>query len=141
MHPLAQASVLGFLAAIATIDGAGYPALHSIGAVFFFVVLYLVAAVVTLVARDMHEWDSTVMNRTSYFSKTILAGYLTGVALYCLVGALLEKPQNDDDKYLVILEWNLVFAGLVWLFTFRSDWHEHFVVLRGNFASTIKQIA
>jgi hypothetical protein len=100
---LAQASVLGFLAAIATIDGAGYPALHSIGAVFFFVLLFLIAILVTLVARDMHEWDSTVLNRTSYLSKTIISAYLVGVIIYCLVGALLKKEdENDDDIHLVI---------------------------------------
>jgi len=54
MHPLAQASILGFLAAIGTIDGAGYPDLHSYGAVFFFIVLFLITAVVTLVLRDIH---------------------------------------------------------------------------------------
>jgi len=91
MHPWAQASVLGFLAAIGTIDGAGYPDLHSYGAVFFFVLLFFIAVVITLVLRDMHEWDSTVLNRTSFITKSVIALYLILMVLYCVVGALLQK--------------------------------------------------
>jgi hypothetical protein len=54
MFPVAQASITGFLAAIGTIDGAGFPELHTYGAVFFFVALLFTAVIVTLVLRDMH---------------------------------------------------------------------------------------
>jgi hypothetical protein len=56
-------SVLGFLAAIGTIDGDGYPDIHSIGAVFFFIVLFLIVVSSTIVLRNMNHWDSTVLSR------------------------------------------------------------------------------
>jgi hypothetical protein len=51
LYRWAIASVTGFYCAIGTIDSAGYPAIHGIGAVFFFVVLYVVAGSVTIVIR------------------------------------------------------------------------------------------
>lgn len=59
----------------------------------------------TLVIRDMHSWDSTFVNRNSYLSKTIFAGYLIGMVIYCLIDAVLHinEEQNDDDPDVVIL--------------------------------------
>lgn len=103
LAPLAQLSILGFLAAIGTIDGAGYPDIHSIGAVFFFIVLFLVVVISTIVLRDMHLWDSTVLSRTSYVTKAGLTLYLVLLMTYCLYGLATEGEQNDDDKYVVIM--------------------------------------
>jgi hypothetical protein len=41
----------------------------------------------------------------------------------------------------VILEWNLVFFGLAWLFTFKFDWTHVFITLKGDFSSSFKRIA
>lgn len=54
MLPIGQVSTLGFLAAIGTIDGNGYPIIHDIGAIFFFIMLFLLAVTITLVVRDIH---------------------------------------------------------------------------------------
>ena len=63
MYYISQSSILGFMAAIGTIDAAGYPNLHSIGAVYFFIILFFMALVITLVLRDMRQWDTSVMSR------------------------------------------------------------------------------
>ena len=102
--PLAQVSVWGFLAAIGTIDARGYPAIHSIGAVFFFIVLFVLAIYLTIVIKDMHEWDTTFCSNNSIKSKLITAGYTLGIALYC-VYLLIKRAgdENDDDPVIVIL--------------------------------------
>ena len=84
----AIASVFGFYCAIGTIDGAGYPNIHSIGAVAFFIILYLTAGAITIVIREMHLWDTSVFSITSLRVKIILVGYITIVALYCLIGSI-----------------------------------------------------
>lgn len=144
MLPLGQISTLGFLAAIGTIDGNGYPIIHDIGAVFFFVVLFLLAVTITLVLRDMHSWDPTVLNRTSYLLKTLFAAYMIGLAIYCGVDAVLrnlKEFEDGDDPDVVILEWNLVFIGLTWLLTFKFDWTNLFITLKGDYSSSFKRIA
>lgn len=134
-------SVIGFYCAIGTIDGAGYPDIHSIGAVFFFIVLYVTAGAITIVMREMHSWDTTSFTKKSITVKIIIVGYITGVALYCGIGALLGgTPANDDDIHVVIIEWNLTLGGLVWLLTFTLDWQDIFITLRGDFSQTIKMI-
>lgn len=139
--PLAQISVWGFLAAIGTIDAKGYPAIHSIGAIFFFIVLFILAMYLTLVAKDMREWDTTFCSRKSILLKLIVAGYTFGVALYCLYLLILRADEeNDDDPIVVIIEWNLVFGGLLWLFTFVFDWKHVYVTLKGDLNLTIKKI-
>lgn len=90
MLPLGQLSTLGFLAAIGTIDANGYPIIHDIGAVFFFIVLFLIAMTVTLVLRDMHAWDPSVISRKSYLAKSLFALYLIGLVVYCLIDLLLR---------------------------------------------------
>jgi hypothetical protein len=94
MLPLGQVSTLGFLAAIGTIDGDGYPVIHDIGAVFFFIILFFLATIITLVVRDIHSWDSTAVTRTSYLSKTLFAGYLIGLVVYCVVYELLTLKNE-----------------------------------------------
>ena len=51
LHPWGQGSVIGFYCAIGTIDGNGYPSIHGIGAVIFFIILYILSVVITLVVR------------------------------------------------------------------------------------------
>lgn len=87
----AIASVVGFYCAIGTIDSAGYPSIHGIGAVFFFIILYVTAGAITIVMRELHNWDPTVISKFSINTKILIVGYITAVALYCGVGALLEN--------------------------------------------------
>ena len=143
MLPLGQISTLGFLAAIGTIDGEGYPAIHDIGAVFFFIILFLLAMIITLVVRDMHFWDPSAITRSSFLSKSSFAFYLILMVLYCVVDAILglKDDQNDDDPVVVILEWNLVFIGLAWLLTFKFDWNHVFITLKGDYSSAVKKIS
>lgn len=104
MFKWAVASVIGFYCAIGTIDSAGYPSIHGIGAVFFFVILFLVAGVVTLVVRELHNWNPSLVTGRSVTVKIMVFGYIVGVAIYCLIGSLSEViPSNDDDIYLVII--------------------------------------
>jgi predicted neutral ceramidase superfamily lipid hydrolase len=90
MLPLGQVSVFGFLAAIGTIDGDGYPIIHDIGAVFFFIILFLLSMIITLVVRDMHFWDPSAITRGSFLSKTLFAVYLIIMVIYCVIDALME---------------------------------------------------
>lgn len=85
----AVASVIGFYCAIGTIDSAGYPSIHGIGAVFFFVILFLVAGVITFVMRELHNWNTFIIAGRSITIKLIVFGYIVGVAIYCLIGSLL----------------------------------------------------
>jgi hypothetical protein len=92
--------------------------------------------------RELHNWDTTALSKTSILAKILVTGYITGVALYCGVGALMEgDAANDDDIYLVIIEWNLTIGGLVWLLTFTLDWKDVFIVMRGDISKTVKAIA
>jgi len=61
-----------------------------------------------------------------------IAIYLLFIFVYALVGALreYEVPANDDDKYMVIFEWNLIMGCLVWLFTFVKDWQGIYITLK-----------
>jgi len=88
LHPLGHASVLGFLAAIGTIDGDGTGTIHGVGAVFFFVVLFVIAVSVTLVIRDMFDWDTTVLSHSSILIKSGLTLYVCICAVYCIIGSL-----------------------------------------------------
>lgn len=134
--------MIGFYCAIGTIDGAGYPELHDFGAIFFFIVLYIVAGTISIVMREMHNWDPTIIARKSIVSKLLIFGYISGVAIYCGVGGIIENiPSNDDDIYVVIIEWNLTLMGLVWLLTFVMDFSNIFLTLRGDMASTVKRVS
>ena len=53
--------MLGLLAAVGTIDGKGTNKLHSIGAVSFFILLYVTCLNVTLVLRQIRKWDPTLI--------------------------------------------------------------------------------
>ena len=72
----------------------------------------------------------------------VFFGYLLGVFIYCIVGIILEKrdEENHDDIYVVILEWNLALGGLSWFITFVFDWDNVFLTLRGDFSKTVKYL-
>jgi len=69
LHPIAHFSVLGFYGAIATIDAKGTPFIHGLGAVVFFIILFIVAVSSTIVIKDMHSWQTSIMNRNSLLIK------------------------------------------------------------------------
>jgi hypothetical protein len=119
-------SVWGYMAAMATIDGGWYPDLHTEGAVFFFVFLFLIVISQTLVLRDMHKWDSTVLTPSSYVMKSILMIYVAMIWIYCLYGVITHPDGFGDDEnvYIVILEYNSVYVCLFWIFSFRADWKD-----------------
>ena len=56
LYPIAQFSILGFYGAIATIDAKGTPFIHGLGAVVFFIILYILSVYSTIVIRDMYSW-------------------------------------------------------------------------------------
>ena len=93
-------SPLGFLAAISTIDIGGYGNFHVVGAVYYFIVAFLMNINFTIIAIKMRNWDVTFMSWGSLCKKMFVAGYLGLIWIYCLVGILTE--QNDNDKYIVI---------------------------------------
>ena len=82
-------SVIGYELVMGTIDGGGTGNVHTIGAVYFFIMLYLMVMNVTIVCSKMREWDSSFMSYSSLLQKKIVNGYLTIVWIYCLIGALL----------------------------------------------------
>ena len=51
--------------AVGTIDGADYPKIHNLGAIFFFIVLFIAAGTITLVVSEMHRWVSCVVSPES----------------------------------------------------------------------------
>lgn len=82
-------SVLGYLAAIGTIDIGGTGTLHTVGAVYFFICLYFLVVNLTIISRTMRRWDSRFMSVWSLTQKIIVAGYLSIIWIYCLVGLAL----------------------------------------------------
>ena len=95
--------MLGFYGAIATIDESKRPPIHGIGAVFFFILLYIISTSLTLVIRDIRAWDTTITSRTSILLKTIFSGYLLTVVIYFIIGSILESKDNGEDMYLVTI--------------------------------------
>lgn len=83
----------GFQIAMGTIDGNGYPDLHTNSAVFFFVMLFLIVMTQTIVIRDMYKWDSSVLSQKSYFIKLALGIYVACVWFFSLYG-LITKPSG-----------------------------------------------
>lgn len=81
-------SVLGYMAAIGTIDTGGTGSLHSIGAVYFFICLYFLVVNLTVISVKMYRWDTRIMTRKSLIKKIIVASYLTIVWLYCIYGLI-----------------------------------------------------
>lgn len=88
LYPIGEASVLGFYAAIATIDGNGLPHIHTIGATFFFVSLFIITFTVTITMRDIHRWDSSIINLSSVKVKITFILYLFANVIYFFYGMI-----------------------------------------------------
>lgn len=79
-------SVIGYMAAIGTIDIGGTGAIHTTGAVYFFICLYFLVVNLTVISRTMRRWDTRFMTPWSLVQKIVVAGYLSIIWIYCLVG-------------------------------------------------------
>lgn len=91
LYYVGQLSVWGFQIAMGTIDGNGYPDLHTNSAIFFFVMLFLIVMTQTVVVRDMYLWDSSVLSQKSYLIKLALAIYVACVWTFSLYGLLTKS--------------------------------------------------
>lgn len=60
-----------------------------------------------------------------------LAIYLLALWIYCLFGLIFEviPTATDDDIYIVIVEWNSVYVGLIWVLSFAFDWKHYYICL------------
>ena len=127
-------SIFGYLAAIGTIDTGGTGTIHTVGAVYFFIMLYFMVVNFTLIARKMRNWDTRIMSRCSLNAKIVVATFLSLVWIYCLVGLVLEAipTANGDDIYIVIVEWNLVYAGLIWVLCFVPDFKHVYIAFNSK---------
>lgn len=81
-------SVIGYMAAISTIDIGGTGTVHAVGAVYFFICLYFLVVNLTIISRKMRRWDCRFMTKGSLSQKIIVAGYLSIVWIYCIVGLI-----------------------------------------------------
>jgi hypothetical protein len=72
------------------------------------------------------------MTKSSLIHKIVVSLYINGVFLYCLVmivwNGLFSNKPNDDEIYGVIIEWNLVYGGLVWVTCFLKDFKNIYIV-------------
>lgn len=76
------------------------------------------------------------MSKASLTAKMIVMIYLHLVYVYCFVGLLNQvwpgHSKNDDNKWGVIVEWNLVYGGLVWVLCFIADFKNIYLVLNNK---------
>ena len=126
--------VWGILIAMATIDIGGYGNAHIVGAIYYFVILYMMVVNFTVIAVKMYRWDTRSISLTGLYFKVAISVYLTCVWFYCLYGVLTEQPTltHEDDQYVVILEWNLFYDGIIWICSFAGDWKYLCIVLNKN---------
>lgn len=82
-------SVFGYLIAMATVDGKGTGSAHSIGAVFFFIILYVMVVNITFLCINMRNWDSSFMTKRSLFLKKIVNTYFNLMWGYMVITAIL----------------------------------------------------
>jgi len=82
-------SVIGYMAAIGTIDIGGTGTIHGAGAVYFFICLYFLVVNMTIISRTMRRWDTRFMSARSLIQKIVVAGYLSIIWIYCLVGLVI----------------------------------------------------
>ncbi len=76
-------AVLGYMAAIATIDTGGTGLLHEVGAIYFFACLYFLMANLTVVSREMRAWDTRSFTKCSILAKMLVTLYFNSVVFYC----------------------------------------------------------
>ena len=100
LHLLGQLSILGFYGAVSTIDGGNLPLIHIIGALFFFLLLFLISSVVTVVLREMHRWSTSVIGRGSMLLKSGISFYIVCVAVYSVW--LGNSDSNEDQPAIVV---------------------------------------
>lgn len=99
----------------------------------FFVILVIAIIVVTLTLTKMHAYDTRTIGHRSLFSKQMLALYVAGVWLYCIIGLTLSSEDDlkgKGDKYVVIVEWNTVIFCLLWVLSFAEEWKAFALTLR-----------
>lgn len=126
LYYVAEASIFCYSVTIATIDGKGTGSAHDINAVTFFVIWFIVIMAMTVYTTKLYNWDTTVITPYSLRLKQAIAGYIALVWLYCVVGLITESgSQNGQDIYVVIVEWNSVWANLLWVLSFVLEW-KHF---------------
>jgi hypothetical protein len=123
----AQVSVWGYAVAMGTIDGNFTGVAHAVGAVSFLAILYFIIINITIDCHKMRNWDPSFMSEGSMLEKKLFSVYLTLVLVYIVVGLIFEYGRNEDDMYIVIMEWNLVDGGLLWVLAFRHDWKKLYI--------------
>ncbi len=100
LHLLGQLSILGFYGAVSTIDGGNLPLIHIIGALFFFLMLFLISSVVTVVLMEMHKWCTTVIGSGSILLKSSISFYILCVVVYSIW--LGNSDSNEDQPSIVV---------------------------------------
>ena len=141
LYPICFVSVFGVFVALGTIDGNGTGWAHTVGAVFFFIMLYVLNLNITVTVRDIFKWDPSSVSPSSVTQKTAVCLILTLVVIYSVIGLIIDQIKNDDNKWVVIVEWNLVILGLGWMLTFAGDWKRVFVTLKGDFSQTVAPLS
>ena len=116
-------SVIGYLVAMGTIDGKGTGSAHSVGAVFFFIILYVMVVNITFLCIRMRKWDTNFMTARSLLLKKMVNIYFNLMWISMIIIAIFDST-NGDDKLVVIAEWNLVYGGLIWILCFLGDWKQ-----------------
>lgn len=132
LYPISQISLIFYAITIATIDSTGTGLLHTVSAVIFFIVFFVMVIVLTLYLGDLRSYDTTVMGSTSWLFKKITCVYLVLVWVFCLIGILYQFFVLDDftsETYIIIVEWNQFIAVLLWLLGFKLDWKNTYLCL------------
>ena len=95
---------------------------------------------VSIVVSKMRSWNTGALSKEGTMSKVLVMVFISMVVVYCVVGLMLENEddENDNDIYIVIVEWNLMLGWFVWLLTFVFDWKDVKLTLKGNFGSTVR---
>jgi hypothetical protein len=120
-----QFSILLYGITIGTIDSRGTGPLHSPCAVAFFLILIIAIIRVTLFLTELRAYDTSVIAEWSLRVKQVLALYLLLLWIYCiimLISVSSEELEGKGDKYVVIVEWNTVTMGLLWVLSFYPEW-------------------
>ena len=123
---ITEFSMVCYSITIGTIDEKGIGKLHGPCAVIFFVIWMIVILRVTTFTSRLRHWDTTVLTRRSMLLKKLLAGYVSGVWIYCIYGLLTtpDLSQKKSDQFVVIVEWNSVLVNLLWVLSFVMEWPE-----------------
>jgi hypothetical protein len=128
LYYLSEFSILLYGITIGTIDEQGIGKLHLPCAVTFFVLLIIMIVVITLYLTNLREYDTQTIGLRNLRIKQILTAYLLTVWAYCIVMLILasseegfENFEEIGNKYVVIVEWNTVTIGLLWVLTWYFE--------------------